>query len=264
MQTAELIALAGAHGIDLRHLASSSLQGAAAKHRERVLAAVEELPKGRGFLGGRRPRLGADPAALAFNELPWHAARWSFADDCLSYWPLWWGLVFQTQRIARREDWPAQVRGARGEPQFYRDELAQLVLDAEANQPLFVAAPQLYGLCMAVEDRTWHEQLEPRYQRLRVCYVNWLEIGRSMIQRWVSEPLAPRQNLLEADDTGAQHVLDLARDLCGFPVLPGGLVGGHETGSLDDEILQPRVQMQQTRPVRRHRGAHGAPPMRRM
>lgn len=187
MQTAELIALAGAHGIDLRHLASTPLQGAAAKHRERVLAAVEELPKGRGFLGGRRPRLGADPAALAFNELPWHAARWSFADDCLSYWPLWWGLVFQTQRLAKREDWPAQVCGARGGLQFYRDELAQLVLDAEANQSLFLAAPQLYPLCMRVKPSTWHEQLEPRYRVLRAVYERWLAIARDTIGRWMAD-----------------------------------------------------------------------------
>lgn len=53
--------------------------------------------------------------------------------------------------------------------------------DAEANQSLFLAAPQLYPLCMRVKPSTWHEQLEPRYQLLRAAYGRWLDLARDTI-----------------------------------------------------------------------------------
>jgi hypothetical protein len=206
MRNAELLALAGAHGIDLKHLASIEPRGISVQRRKRseeVLAGVEPMP-GRCRRGSQHSSHPIQ-TPLASDELPWHAARYSFAAEAESYWPLWYALVFQAQRIAGREYWPPQVRGAHGEFHFYLLDLAQLVLDEDASRPLFVAAPQLFAWYMRVERETWQQVLEPRYRSLCGCYGRWLDVARQTIGRWCEEgpqPLCGGELLREMAQTG--------------------------------------------------------------
>jgi hypothetical protein len=184
VQTPELVALAKAHGICLPLavcLSSQLRPGVAARRKAFEQSAIEAVPP-----AGQRcrphPRRSQAPAV---DEPQWLAARYSFASDDSCYWPLWWALVSRAQRIGRREQWLPAVRGARGQPQFYLLELAQLVLDEDANRPLFLAAPQLRALCLGVECATWDEELAGRYRLLQSIYDRWLGAARAMIQRWL-------------------------------------------------------------------------------
>ena len=124
---AELIAIAATHGLDLQRFAVSEPQGAAAASRRKAAgeSGVEAIPA----RDGRSPRAPQRPPAATFEDLPWLAARWSFAGDESSYWPLFWGLAQQAQRIARRAGWPPQVPG--------------LLARDGAGQPLRGARPAL-------------------------------------------------------------------------------------------------------------------------
>jgi hypothetical protein len=183
MRATELVALAKAHGFDLSGLVDSEPERTPGKRSQAFqewLDGVEVVPPpGRSQPQPYRP----SAAASIPVELPWLAAQWSFAGDALCYWPLWWALVFQGQRLGRRERWPPRVAAARGEPHFYVMELAELVLDEDAHRPLFVAAPALYALCLRVDVRTWDEVLAPRYRVLQAVYARWLAIARAEIQQ---------------------------------------------------------------------------------
>ena len=90
MRAAELVALAGAHGFDLQHLAG--IEGVAAqrsKRWEQALSGVELVPPARSWHPCRRA-----PAEFAEN-VPWLAARFSFAGDLSCYWALWWPSRFK-------------------------------------------------------------------------------------------------------------------------------------------------------------------------
>jgi hypothetical protein len=186
VQTPELVALAKAHGICLPLavcLSSAPRPGAAARRKAFEQSSIEAVPP-----AGQRcrphPRRSRAPAV---DEPQWLAARYSFASDESCYWPLWWALVSRAQRIGRREQWLPAVRGVRGQPQFYLLELAQLVLDEQANRELFEAAPQLFALCLRVEPATWAVELAPRFRALQAIYGRWLGAGRAMIQRSCAE-----------------------------------------------------------------------------
>jgi hypothetical protein len=192
--TAELVSLAKLRGLDLSSIPGIDLgaTGKRGKGHEELLAGVEVVPtaEGQGGPGARQPYR-SSAAVYDRDDPPWLAARYSFAADERAYWPLWNALVFQAQRLARREDWSPQVRGARGELQFYLLELATLVLDEQAARPLFVAAPVLYALYMRVEPETWQQVLEPRYRSLCGCYARWLDVARQTIGRWCEEGPQP-------------------------------------------------------------------------
>lgn len=212
MRAADLVALAAERGVDLTHVGgtASDTKGIAAQRKrtqtERELG-IEVVPnvRGSGTRVYRRPtwsyaELGQ--AAQGLPIMPWYAARYSFAGDRTVYWDLWYGLVFQAQRIARRDGWAPRVMGRvprdtkgkltgeKGEPRFYLLELAQMVLDEDSHRFLFVGVqsiPHLHAMYMGVEDVTWDKILEPRYRTLQGVYERWLGIARGMIQQWLRE-----------------------------------------------------------------------------
>jgi hypothetical protein len=222
MRAAELLALCSAAGVDLTHAGgiASNLDGEAAERkrtREELRDGVDVVAtaKGTGSRTYRRPywslaELGMAAGGIELGELPWYAARYSFAGDQSCYWSLWWGLLYQAQRMARREGWQPRVigrsprdartgkliPGAVGEPQFYLLDLAQLVLDEDAHRWLFVgpkSIPRLHALYLRVEDPTWECILEPRYRSLQACYERWLNIARATIQRRLMQDPDPPQ-----------------------------------------------------------------------
>ena len=177
MHTTELARLAVERGIDLAGWVGPG-----------PLDGLDPVAPPKGGSTRTQPRRDRPSYYAAPDDLPWCAARYSFAADRSVYWPLWYGLLYQVRRIAERECWPAQVRSAAGALAFYHEQLAALVLDADANRALFVAARALYAIYMRIEERTWAEQLEPRYRTLQGCYERWLGVARGQIQGWLSEP----------------------------------------------------------------------------
>jgi len=210
MLAEELIALTSAHGIDLKHVAgiSSDTKGVAATRKrtplERSMGLMEVTPTARGA-GSRSSRppywshaeLGL--AAYGVHNLPWGAARFSFAGDWTWYRPLTYGLARQVVRAAEREGWAVHVRsrapvdekgkpipGARGELKQYMLDLVELVLVEQQLKRYELVVPNLYALFMGVEDPTWERVLLPRYQQLQAGYERWLNIARGMIQKYLS------------------------------------------------------------------------------
>jgi hypothetical protein len=191
---AALVQLATAHGIDLVHVAgvASNMEGIA---RERPRNDIERemgigvrlTARGR-ETRTRRPGMGfaeLGQAAAGLGVIPWTAALYSFAGSQDGYWVLWQALSGEANKIARREMWAPRVVGEHGEQRFYREALAQLVLDADAHQHLFAAAPALYAAYMNVAPPTWERQLAGPFASLKGRYDGWLAVARSVIGKWV-------------------------------------------------------------------------------
>jgi hypothetical protein len=218
MRTAQLLAMTTSAHVDLSHVGAtaSDTHGMAAQRRltpeERKLReerheGIEIVPtvSGKESRTYRRPAWSmaeCGHAAAGLGELPWFAARYSYAGDRTCYWTLWYGLVFQAQRMARREGWQPRVpgrlprdpqtekpiAGAQAQAHFYLLDLAQLVLDEDGCHDHFVLALDRYALYMQVEIPCWQRVLEPRYRALQAVYDRWLGIARGMIQRRLNAP----------------------------------------------------------------------------
>lgn len=205
MDSVSLIKLAAAKGIALNNVAgaASNLEGVARPRRlsraemkfrneKKISLDVHETVKGRESRTYRRPdwstaELGQ--AAKGLGVIPWTAALYSFAGARDGYWLLWNALSGEANRIARREYWVPRVVTEDGRMQFYREELAQLVLDEDANKHLFLAAPALYSAYMGVTMPTWEQQLIGPFRSLRGRYDGWLGAARSTISKWICDPV---------------------------------------------------------------------------
>jgi hypothetical protein len=204
MDAASLIKLAAARGIDLNHVAgvASRLDGAAAprklsatelKYRKehKFSLDVAETVKGRESRTYRQPgwtigELGQ--AAQGLGPIPWAAALYSYAGSRHAYYVLWQALATEAHRIAKREGWPAKVVNENGEPRFFREDLAELVLIEDANKHIFAAAPALHALYMNVTVISWEKHLNDPYRSLKGAYDRWLDTARGWISRRICEP----------------------------------------------------------------------------
>jgi hypothetical protein len=193
LNAASLVRFAAARGIDLTHVAgaSSNVDGIA-RERARTDVEIEIGIQVRETAKGRETRTYSHPAwtvaelgqaAGGLGPLPWAAALYSFAGSRDGYWMLWQALASEATRVARRECWPPRVTMECGEPRFYRDQLAELVLIEDANKQYFTAAPALYSACMAVTPPIWDRQLSDPFRSLRSAYDRWLGIARGAIGR---------------------------------------------------------------------------------
>ncbi len=213
MMVSDLLILAAARGVDLSSIGgnASNTDGVARKRvmtpkerkaaRENHLSCeVTDTVKGASSRVYRRPQWSLAEVGMGAQgvpELPWLAACYSWAGDQSCYWTLWWGLSYQAQKLAQQCKWQPRVMGqlprdpktrkpiagAKGEPRFYLSDLAQMVLDEDANRDLFLRIPSLYATYLHVEDETWERVLAPRYQMLQGQYEGWLVKARTMIQR---------------------------------------------------------------------------------
>lgn len=197
MDIVELIQRGAARGVDFQHVAgiASKLDGIAKKRSrtddERKLGLpIRDTAQGHQTRVYRRPAWSVaelGQAACGMGLIPWTAALYSFAGARDGHYLLWNALVNEAQRLAKRENWPSRVSGEDGQPQYFREALADLVLLEDANRDLFTAAPQLYWVFMKVPDIVWEKQLSEPYGSLKVSYDRWLSIARSVISRWINE-----------------------------------------------------------------------------
>lgn len=208
----DLLSLGTARGVDMSHVGGSATdtKGQARRRRrtdqeKRLGLMVIDTAAGRDSRSYRRRQwshaeLGM--AAQGISELHWLAALYSLCGDVTGYWTLWWGLMYQAQRIGQREGWSPMVMGrfprdaktgkqipkGEAEPHLYVDELCRLVLDEDAHRDIFLRAPGLFAAYMDVEELTWGRVLEPRFSSLRSKYATWVASARHQIQRWLIEP----------------------------------------------------------------------------
>ena len=162
------------------------------KYRNEVKLSLEiqETVRGRHTRTYRRPtwsiaELGQ--AARGLGEIPWAAVLYSHAGAQEEYWVLWSALALEAQRVARRENWPARIIGEDGSRQFYREELAELVLFEHAHKHWFLAAPQLHAIWMKVSPPVWDQTLNSPFRSLKASYDRWLGTGISAIGRMIRE-----------------------------------------------------------------------------
>lgn len=129
-------------------------------------------------------------AAAGVREIPFRAASYAYAGDTSSYWQLWSALEHAAQELRVRYSWPAQVKSPTG-PRFYLEQLAQLVLDEDANRHLFVSVPALYGIYVGVDESTWARSMCERFGAVQRRYLGWIGEAMSIMQ--------PRLEELEVD-----------------------------------------------------------------
>ena len=200
MKAADLIALATAHGIDVTQAAKQvtrirsrvalapSLFG-----RLNAIAAGENactpLPAlsaaGRQSHVMRRPEWSVAELGLAAHgveRIPWLAARYTYAGDRRCYWPLHDALTIEAVALRERQRWSSQVRMHDGNMRFYLCELAALVLDEDAHQPVFRAAPQLFAFYLGVDEEMWTRQVAYRFEALKLRYMGWLQTALQIMQ----------------------------------------------------------------------------------
>jgi hypothetical protein len=195
LNSAALVQLAAARGIDLQHVAgvASNFNGIARPRpqtdfeREHGIA-VSQTVRGR-ETRVRKPATWSHAelgqAAKDLGIVPWNAALYSFAGNQEGYWLLWHALASEANKISRRERWAPQVAREGGGQMFYREPLAQLVLDEDRSRHLFTAAPVLYPAYMCVAPTTWDRHLAGPFMSLKNRYESWLAAARCVIGKWI-------------------------------------------------------------------------------
>lgn len=199
MKAAELITLAGAHGIDLTQAARHTT----ARPKSHLSALIERLQRsqiprdvqarGRQTHVVRRAQWSLaelGQAAEGVPLIPWLAACYRYARDYSCYWALWNQLAIDALELRLKRGWPARVRAAgkdpatqkpTGEQRFYLLDLASLVLDEETNGHVFQAAPVLYAHYMGVEPEVWEEGLSERFGVVKQRFSAWVQTAESII-----------------------------------------------------------------------------------
>jgi hypothetical protein len=200
MKAADLIALATAHGIDVTQAAKQvtrirSQRATLAPSLFATLHAVggknpcTPLPalsaSGRPSHVMRRPEWSIAELGLAaqgLDRIPWLAARYTYAGDRRCYWPLHGALTVEAVTMRERLGWSAQLRMHDGNMRFYLCELAALVLDEDAHQPVFHAAPQLFAFYLGIDEEVWTRQVAYRFEALKLRYMGWLQSALQTMQ----------------------------------------------------------------------------------
>jgi hypothetical protein len=146
MLAEQLIALAGAHGVDLL---------AAARMSAPETRAPNPLRRRANGANGKPTRSSARPAwtlaelgqaAAGVPAIPFMAACFAFVGDRGDYWRLHAALFREAQILRDRNSWPAEVTYFHSLQRPYLQHLAKLVLDEDASPQVFRTAPQLFAI----------------------------------------------------------------------------------------------------------------------
>lgn len=203
MKAEDLIALAAPRGIDLKRIAgmSTPTRGVSVRHRRRTAIEIAGGIEVQITARGANTRTFRPPtwsvaelgqAAQGVPRVPWLAARFALAGDDNSWWELHSALVDEAKKLRRHYQWSAQIVGLDGQPRFYLEDLAQLVLDEERHAPMFAAAPatakapSLYAVYMRIEEALWSRRVFERFDLLKLKYLGWLDTTSAMIQARLS------------------------------------------------------------------------------
>jgi len=182
MQAEQLIALAGAHGVDFGRAARMAAPRGKAKN---LLAPRKNRANGKATRPSVRPEwtvaeLGQ--AAAGVPELPFMAACYSFAGERGNLWKLHSALFREAQALRERNNWPVEVTDFHSIQRPYLAHLAKLVLDEDASPQVFRTAPQLYAIYLGVSEKVWVKSVAERYGALQLVWLDWLGHAASIMQ----------------------------------------------------------------------------------
>jgi hypothetical protein len=201
MRAQDLILLASAHGIDIRQAAKETPREREARCEKFVLRlalpaytnACTPVPAvsaaghpSRSSRGRAWTLAELGQAAKGLRSTPWSAVLYAYAGFRSEYFQLHDALTKEALYLRRRHHWQMKITTTNGERHYLAD-LAELVLDEEANGPLFRAAPGLFAWYLDVSEEQWKKHIAHRYDALRCSFEGWLSRGERSIQRWVSE-----------------------------------------------------------------------------
>ena len=197
MRAAELITIAGTRGIDLKYIAgnASDTRGIARtrdRTREEIYLGIDVEPTAVGkdsrvMRSAQWTSAEAGMAARAVPRMPWLAARYSWGRDTSNYRELHAGLTLAAFDLKERENWPWRASKLNGQPNFYLEELGQLVLGVELFKAEFLKYPVLYAACLGVPEEVWATHLTKCFTSLHGKYERWLGIVQSMMGQWLRE-----------------------------------------------------------------------------
>jgi hypothetical protein len=191
----QLVGLANARGVDLIRAAGAATEtGGIARMRPRTRLEIKlgidvrETVRGRETRVYRRPawsiaELAQAAAAGGVHGVRWAALRYSVIGDLSSVDELQGALGYQAVLIGRRENWPPRVVGLDGQPHFFRERMAELVLLADAHRHYFDAAPALYAAIMDVTPAVWDRTLHAPFRSLKTHYEGWIAAALAGIRR---------------------------------------------------------------------------------
>lgn len=199
MNARDLVALASAHGVDLLAAArikadeqrrELELQRQKSTDGKRSFDALVE-PKSNGVKGKetrsfKRPRWSASELAQAATGMP--AIEFDVLTYCYGgatdvYWTIWAALLDHARFLRVRHDWPAEVRDIHGISNDYLPHLCVMVLDEDLNEQLFkLADSRLCSIYMRVDHHVWTNDLQPRYELVKLKFIRWRDNALSTVQ----------------------------------------------------------------------------------
>lgn len=191
----QLIGLANARGVDLVRAAGAATEThGIARQRPRTPLEVKLGIDVKKTVNGHETRVYRRPAwsiaelaqaavAGGVHGVRWTALRYSVIGDLSSVDELQGALGRQACEIGRRERWPPRVMGLDGQPHFFRERLAELVLLADAHRHYFDAAPALHAAIMDVTPAVWDKTLHAPFRSLKMHYEGWVGAAIAGIRR---------------------------------------------------------------------------------
>jgi hypothetical protein len=178
----QLVALAGAHGVDFVRVARMAPSRSPAT---KLLAPRTNGAHAKETRSAARPEwtlAELAQAAAGVPQIPFMAACFAFAGAHDDYWRLHAALFDAAIKLRRVHKWPAQVASTHRTPIFYLENLAQLVLDEDAHPALFRACPQLPAICLGISVPTWDKSVAERYGALQYVWLGWLGHAAAIMQ----------------------------------------------------------------------------------
>ena len=150
----------------------------------------------------RKPVISQQDLALALQgcaRMPTLAAFYHVRGDHSDYEELKRGLMLQLMRLVDRKRWPTRVQKRDGSRGHYQGELAELVLDFDANMPFFRCYPEKLALYVGVTDDIWDKVVHYWFDELHGQYEKWIATARAHVgRRWLSNepeeaPASPKR-----------------------------------------------------------------------
>lgn len=211
----DLMMLASAKGIDLRHVAGTASEThKAAKQRVRTqweralgIPAVALTVEGKSSRVSRKPGISIEDLSLALGGLKGRSLQamyFSIWGDSSVYGDLVRHLMHEALRLSDAGKWPMRIRranGALGDAYEHIPRLAELVLDADTHKSYFAVAPGLFPLYLGIPDDIWDRVISHWFRDLSLSYERWISVAFSQAAQNRREMGSVTRNRMDQPDT---------------------------------------------------------------
>lgn len=204
MRARDLIAMASANHVDLLGAAKlaaeeqrKELQVLRMRSTDRKRTYDALVPPKANGANGRESRLfkrrkwsieELSQAATGLPAIEFDVALYVYAGANDAYWRIWEALCGHTSELQSRYHWPAEIKDIHGIPSAYLRHMCLMVLDEDANEPLFKLLDQrLCSIYLRVPHEIWKSDLRGRYEQIRLVFIRWRDNALSTIQSRLEE-----------------------------------------------------------------------------